>query len=193
MRRDNKSAATAEWHKVHEEAVAQKAKALRRTTLAQQAAELEKQNDGLKEAMKQLAASRQPLEAKKRELLQCVLEQQMYGTSCYDSRHKTLGLRPTGVTFAGAGIPTALLVLLLLFGGWLDLLSTAVVRCCGMLDNAKARAMAQGARHEAGSRTAARGRCGSAPAGAGQQLAPARQPAVSGGGLRAGRRRQGAC
>lgn len=67
--REAKAAAVSEWHKVHEEAIALKARAARRTMLGQQVAELEGQNERLKKDMRSAADSKQPLEAKKKELL----------------------------------------------------------------------------------------------------------------------------
>ena len=69
--RDAKATATAEWHRVHEEALALKAKALRRSTLGQQMQELEQQNGALEAAVRSLAASTAPLEAQRQQLLKC--------------------------------------------------------------------------------------------------------------------------
>lgn len=63
----------AEWHQVHEEAIALKARAARRTMLGQQSAELEGQNMQLEGDMHSAAASTQPLEAKRKELLRWVV------------------------------------------------------------------------------------------------------------------------
>lgn len=54
---------------MHEEAIALKARAARRTMLGQQSAELEEQNVQLEGDMHSAAASTQPLEAKRKELL----------------------------------------------------------------------------------------------------------------------------